>query len=171
MSLSMAQAAIRCVRAVKARALGVRAGLPRRTFRMTRPRWGLDEFFYSGPAASGESWSEEVLRKKSVEDLHKLWFVLVKERNMLYTRKYDCFKRKVEMEGQNRIKKVQKSMRNIKKVLGEREREAIDRVIDDLMQEHNLKSRKQAMEMLPEKPPKKYPHPYPTIPEAAKYIS
>eukprot|EP00954_Amorphochlora_amoebiformis_P023614 1361174-Amorphochlora_amoeboformis.AAC.1 len=53
MSLSMAQAAIRCVRAVKARALGVRAGLPRRTFRMTRPRWGLDEFFYSGPAASG----------------------------------------------------------------------------------------------------------------------
>jgi hypothetical protein len=74
------------------------------------------------------------------------------------------------MVGEDRIKKVQVSMRHIKKVLGEREREAKERVIDDIMAETGIKTRAGAEELLPPKAPKKYPHPYPTLEAAAKYI-
>eukprot|EP00466_Bigelowiella_natans_P000366 jgi/Bigna1/58792/fgenesh1_kg.1_\ len=141
-----------------------------RTVHSCIPARGLEEFFNTGSTAAGDSWTPDLLRKKSVEDLHKLWFVLLKERNMLHTRKHDCSKRKVPMDGEDRIKKVQKSMRYIKKVLGERERVAKEMVVDDLVKEHNLKTRAEAEEMLAMKKAKKYPHPYPSIPETSKYI-
>lgn len=60
----------------------------------TDPKHGLYEFFYDkekslldpeAEAQHGRSWTVEELRHKSWDDLHKLWWVCVKERNRIAT--------------------------------------------------------------------------------------
>jgi len=72
---------------------------------------------------TGRSWSVVELRAKSFDDLRKLWFVLLKERNMLYTYRFQCRRNKTKMEHQERIMKVRLSMAAIRCVIGERARE------------------------------------------------
>ena len=59
-----------------------------RSFHSARSLLGLEEFFmHQQTGSTGRSWSVLDLRNKSFVDLQKLWFVLLKERNMLYTYK------------------------------------------------------------------------------------
>ena len=70
----------------------------------------------------GRSWSAKELRRKSYDDLHKLWYVLYKERNMLLTEQQLSRRRQLIFPQPERLYKVQKSMGAIRQVLGERKR-------------------------------------------------
>jgi Mitochondrial 39-S ribosomal protein L47 (MRP-L47) len=73
----------------------------------------------------GRSWSAKELRRKSYQDLHRLWYVLYKERNMLLTEQQLSRRKQLSFPQPERLTKVQKSMGAIKQVLGERKREKV----------------------------------------------
>ncbi|XP_039016739.1 39S ribosomal protein L47, mitochondrial-like isoform X1 [Hibiscus syriacus] len=60
------------------------------------------------------------LRLKSWDDLHKLWYVLLKEKNMLMTQRQMLQAQNLRFPNPERIPKVRKSMCRIKQVLTER---------------------------------------------------
>ncbi|XP_026328935.1 39S ribosomal protein L47, mitochondrial [Hyposmocoma kahamanoa] len=68
----------------------------------------------------GRAWNLDELRIKSNTDLHKLWYVLLKERNMLFTMEQECNEKMRLFPSPERIDKVQESMENIEKVIRER---------------------------------------------------
>jgi len=70
----------------------------------------------------GRSWRASELRLKSFEDLHKLWFVLVKERDMLLTEVERAGGRRSMINNPERIDKVRVSMARLKTVINERSR-------------------------------------------------
>jgi len=71
-------------------------------------------------ASAGRGWRASELRLKSFEDLHMLWYVLLKERNMLATLKADATAKGMRPANPSRIRKVRRSMARIKHVLWER---------------------------------------------------
>ncbi|KAK9802748.1 hypothetical protein WJX73_007301 [Symbiochloris irregularis] len=86
---------------------------------------GLEDFFETklkeGEArTAGRAWEASDLRRKSWDDLHKLWYVLLKERNMLRTEKELAKVKNERLANPARVRKVQKSMARIKHVLTER---------------------------------------------------
>lgn len=81
-----------------------------------KKHWGETE------VKSGRAWTLDELRIKSNGDLHKLWFVLLKEKNMLLTMEQEC-KDQVELfPSPERIDKVGLSMENLETVVRERNR-------------------------------------------------
>eukprot|EP00158_Paraphelidium_tribonemae_P006607 Partr_v1_DN27898_c0_g1_i1_m22555 putative Ribosomal protein len=76
----------------------------------------------SGMANTGRPWDVNLLRTKSWEDLHKLWIVLLRERNMLYTRLKDQENNPNYTHNPigNNLRKVRESMRGVKIVVNER---------------------------------------------------
>jgi large subunit ribosomal protein L47 len=87
-----------------------------------------DENKKSGGNASivnvGREWTLSDVRRKSFDDLHKLWFVLYKERNLLLTIKQTVRRnqRPISATDESRYIKVKRSMAAIKHVLGERQK-------------------------------------------------
>ncbi|KAH6635480.1 mitochondrial 39-S ribosomal protein L47 (MRP-L47)-domain-containing protein [Chaetomium sp. MPI-SDFR-AT-0129] len=98
----------------------------------TDPDHGLWDFFPdrkrvavapAEDAKHGRSWTVEELRHKSWDDLHRLWWVCVKERNRIATASWERTKYELgfgDAESQNRDKQVRGTMRSIKHVLTER---------------------------------------------------
>ncbi|XP_039211377.1 39S ribosomal protein L47, mitochondrial [Crotalus tigris] len=89
-------------------------------------RNGLEEFFddpknWGKEVKSGDSWTVEQLRGKSSDDLHKLWYVLLKERNMLLTLEQEAKRLAEPMPSPERLEKVKKSMERMDQVVQERE--------------------------------------------------
>ena len=73
-------------------------------------------------AKNGRSWRAEELRLKNHDDLHKLWYVLLKEKNKL---KSDFLMTKQMGQvyfGKNDLKKVNLSMSRLLTVVNERKR-------------------------------------------------
>ena len=72
------------------------------------------------------------MRRKSFDDLHKLWYVLYKERNLLLTEREKTRRglRPMLKPDENRYIKVKKSMAGIKVVINERKRIQKELIID-----------------------------------------
>uniref|UniRef100_A0AAQ6IQG9 Large ribosomal subunit protein uL29m n=1 Tax=Anabas testudineus TaxID=64144 RepID=A0AAQ6IQG9_ANATE len=98
-----------------------------RALHTTISRRGLDEFFDFSDnwgetnVKSGAPWTAKQLRTKSSEDLHKLWYVLLKEKNMLLTLEQEAKRQKVQMPSPERLRKVERSMIRLETVVNERE--------------------------------------------------
>ncbi|XP_006637534.1 large ribosomal subunit protein uL29m [Lepisosteus oculatus] len=90
-------------------------------------RRGLEDFFdspqnWGAPTVkSGAPWTAKQLRTKSNEDLHKLWYVLLKEKNMLLTVEQEAKRQRTQMPSPERLKKVERSMIRLDTVVKERE--------------------------------------------------
>mmetsp|Transcript_18261 Transcript_18261/g.23682 ORF Transcript_18261/g.23682 Transcript_18261/m.23682 type:complete len:158 (+) Transcript_18261:134-607(+) len=76
----------------------------------------------------GRSWTVKELRRKSFDDLHKLWLVLYKERNMILTEMHHARRNGLVFPQPERKQKVKKSMGAIKVVLGERKRDKLAQI-------------------------------------------
>ncbi|XP_051839171.1 39S ribosomal protein L47, mitochondrial [Antechinus flavipes] len=93
----------------------------------TLSRKGLEEFFDDPKnwgeetVKSGAAWTCEQLRNKSNEDLHKLWYILLKERNMLLTLEQEAKRQRLPMPSPERLDKVSESMDALDKVIEERD--------------------------------------------------
>lgn len=95
---------------------------------------GLDEFFENtrflslhncdhvskAPHQHGRAWCAAELRRKSFDDLHKLWYVLLKEKNLLYTQQTEANRIGVHWLEEGRLGAVHQSMARIKTILTER---------------------------------------------------
>lgn len=68
----------------------------------------------------GREWRVEELRVKSNTDLHKLWYILLKERNMLLTMAHEAEVSSEYFPNPERQDKVDQSMINIETVVRER---------------------------------------------------
>lgn len=58
-----------------------------------------------------------------MDDLHRLWWVMLKERNALLSEREFCKSRGVHWRGASQLWKVRKGMARLKTVVGERMRE------------------------------------------------
>ncbi|CAL1531304.1 unnamed protein product [Lymnaea stagnalis] len=95
-------------------------------FHMTKSTNDLMEFFdrkefwAESSVPTGRPYRIDELRIKSNQDIHKLWYVLLKERNMLLTMEAEFNRNNELFPNPERIAKVEESMENILEVVKER---------------------------------------------------
>jgi large subunit ribosomal protein L47 len=70
--------------------------------------------------SAGDAWPAVLLRMKSFDDLHKLWHVLLQEKNFLLTERQHAKAYRTHWKGHGRLKKVKLSMKRILTVLSRR---------------------------------------------------
>ncbi|CAJ0578088.1 unnamed protein product, partial [Mesorhabditis spiculigera] len=68
----------------------------------------------------GRAWSSDELRRKSNEDLHKLWYICLKERNMLLTMQKSYQNYAKAFPNPERLDNVATTMKGIEEVVHER---------------------------------------------------
>eukprot|EP00242_Pyramimonas_sp_CCMP2087_P012101 CAMPEP_0198212176 /NCGR_PEP_ID=MMETSP1445-20131203/25566_1 /TAXON_ID=36898 /ORGANISM="Pyramimonas sp., Strain CCMP2087" /LENGTH=146 /DNA_ID=CAMNT_0043886571 /DNA_START=202 /DNA_END=642 /DNA_ORIENTATION=+ len=100
-------------------------GVGVRQLSVTPMNRGIEDFFtvkpdVEKPLVVGREWQSEHLRLKSFDDLHKLWYILLKEQNALFTERYHAKLKRQQLEAPHRLRMVRKSMTRIKHVLTER---------------------------------------------------
>ncbi|KAF9452885.1 MRP-L47-domain-containing protein [Macrolepiota fuliginosa MF-IS2] len=102
---------------------------------------------------SGRGWKAEELRLKSFKDLHVLWYVLVRERNLLATQKEEVRRMGVQNRqfqvNATRVYHVRKSMARIKQVINER-RVAYEQAVGLIESERDTADNLQVLEYLKE---------------------
>jgi len=97
-----------------------------RSIHTTPKRNDLMEFFddpknwKENEVKCGRAWKLDELRIKSNKELHQLWYILLKERNMLMTMEHECNDRMQVFPSPERIDKVKISMENLETVVRER---------------------------------------------------
>ncbi|VWU49634.1 mitochondrial ribosomal protein L29/L47 precursor, putative [Hepatocystis sp. ex Piliocolobus tephrosceles] len=69
---------------------------------------------------TGDAWPCVLLRKKSFTDLHKLYYICLKEKNKLLGEQYFHFQNSTKMVQHGRLKKVKLTMKRILTVLSRR---------------------------------------------------
>ena len=70
----------------------------------------------------GRAWRAEELRLKSHDDLHKLWYVLLKEKNKLKSDYLMILQLRGQFFGYNDMSKIQLSMARLLTVVNERKK-------------------------------------------------
>ncbi|KAI9098905.1 mitochondrial 39-S ribosomal protein L47 (MRP-L47)-domain-containing protein [Phlyctochytrium arcticum] len=69
---------------------------------------------------TGRGWLAAELRQKSFEDLHKLWWICIKELNKLSSQREEARRLNLHYPHRDRITEVKKTMKRVKVVLWER---------------------------------------------------
>ncbi|GAA5930108.1 mitochondrial 54S ribosomal protein uL29m MRPL4 [Sporobolomyces koalae] len=79
---------------------------------------------------SSRSWTSFELRRKSFEELHALWYVLLRERNVLLTQREEARRLRVDLTGftavPEKLRMCQKSMARVKQTISERRHAALE---------------------------------------------
>ena len=89
------------------------------------PRRGIEEFMDLAHAGKsevvhGRAWTAKELRRKSFDDLHKLWYVLYKEKNAVLTERQRARTLGREMRAPERLKELNLSISRLRHVIDDR---------------------------------------------------
>ncbi|XP_055849738.1 39S ribosomal protein L47, mitochondrial [Episyrphus balteatus] len=96
------------------------------SFHTSPPKQDLMEFFDNkdnwgeNQVKCGRAWNKDELRIKSNTELHQLWYILLKEKNMLLTMEHECNDQMKLFPSPERLDKVDISMTNLEAVVRER---------------------------------------------------